>query len=228
MRQGAGNVGLTEAVDRRYHHGNLPAELVTAAVDLVRSSGAEALSIRAVTRAVGVSPSAAYRHFDDLDDLRRAAARHIAALLSARMIQTLEELGTGDGPEGALNRLRAVGLGYIRFTLAEPDLFEFAFSTRGGGLDDPLTESPDPALLLVEALDALQAVGVLAPERRAGAEWPCWSLVHGFSDLVGRGPLRGLPEDEVDRLARSAVDAIVAGVIEPTLSPADLTAQDGR
>lgn len=206
----------TEPV-RGYHHGNLPQTLVTAAVDLIRDAGPEALSVRAVTRAAGVSPSAAYRHFTDLDDLRRAVARRIAADLSATMVRTLAEFGDADGPEGAVNRLRAVGLGYIRYTLAEPDLFEFAFSTRGGGLDDPLTDEPDPALMLVEALDAMQAAGVLAPDRRAGAEWPCWSLVHGFADLVGRGPLRGLPATEVDQLARAAVDTIIGGLVRPAL-----------
>lgn len=224
----ASNVTPAGTPDRGYHHGNLPADLVAAAVELVRTDGPDSLSIRAVTRAVGVSPSAAYRHFDDLDALKRATARHVSALLSDRMTATLAELGTGDGPQGAVNRLRAVGLGYIRFTLAEPALFEFSFSTRGGGLDDPLTDSPDPALLLVEALDLMQATGVLAPELRDGAEWPCWSLVHGFADLVGRGPLGGLPADEIDRLARVAVDTIIAGVIDPDLGPAGRNAQAWR
>ena len=54
--------------------------------------------------------------------------------------------------------------------------------------------------------------GVLAPERRDGAEWPCWSAVHGFAELVLHGPLRYAGRRDVEALARRTVDDIVAGV----------------
>ena len=69
-----------------------------------------------------------------------------------------------------------------------------------------------PYLALVKALDAMIDAGVLPPERRDGAEWPCWSAVHGFAELVLRGPLRDARRRDVESLAQRTVDDIIAGV----------------
>jgi hypothetical protein len=49
-------------------------------------------------------------------------------------------------------------------------------------------------------------VGALTPQRRRGAEYAAWSLVHGISSLLLDGPLRDLPEPEVQR----AIDAVLS------------------
>src|SRR5271156_5323728 len=69
-----------------------------------------------------------------------------------------------------------------------------------------------PYVALVEALDAMVDAGVLPPERRDGAEWPCWSAVHGFAELALHGPLRGASRREVESLAGRTVDDIIAGL----------------
>jgi len=57
-------VSITNVVRRKrvarenYHHGDLEAALIDAAVDLVRQTGPDHLSLRAVAEQVGVSPSA--------------------------------------------------------------------------------------------------------------------------------------------------------------------------
>jgi AcrR family transcriptional regulator len=48
-----------------YHHGNLRQALLEHAVDLARAGGPDALVLRDVQRAIGVSNSAAYRHYAD-------------------------------------------------------------------------------------------------------------------------------------------------------------------
>jgi hypothetical protein len=115
----------------------------------------------------------------------------------------------------ATDRLRAVGLGYIGFALDEPGWFTVAFF--GADLTEFADEQNEtfgapPYRALVEALDAMMDAGVLPPERRAGAEWPCWSAVHGFAELVLHGPLRGASRRDVDSLAQRTVDDIIAGV----------------
>ena len=105
-----------------------------------------------------------------------------------------------------------MGVGYIKFALDEPGWFTVAFfGADPVGLDDETASAP-PYLALVDALDTMMAVGALAPERRDGAEWPCWSAVHGFAELVLHGPLRYAGRRDVEALARRTVDDIVAGV----------------
>lgn len=53
-------------VQGAYHHGNLRAALLAAAVDLVRESGPAALTLSQASRRVGVSANAAYHHFEGL------------------------------------------------------------------------------------------------------------------------------------------------------------------
>jgi AcrR family transcriptional regulator len=61
--------------DRPYHHGDLRSALLEHAVRILRTDGLEALTLRAVARAAGVSQTAPYRHFAD----RRALMGAIAA-----------------------------------------------------------------------------------------------------------------------------------------------------
>src|ERR1700704_2104624 len=57
-----------------YHHGDLRAALVRAAMELLEESGETALSLRAVARCAGVSPAAPYRHYADREALVSAVA----------------------------------------------------------------------------------------------------------------------------------------------------------
>ncbi|MCB2413463.1 WHG domain-containing protein [Demequina sp. TTPB684] len=220
----------------RYHHGDLRPALIDAALDLARSGGPGALRLREITRAAGVSPNAAYRHFPDLDALVLAAAQVAQDRLAAAMREQIGALlddaggtadagardtaaGTADAgaADSAIARLRGVGLGYIHFAIAEPGWFELAlltFDPRSGG-DPTVTvgnEVPPPFQLLLDALDHMVAVGALTVEERVHAEWPCWSAVHGFADLAARGPLKHQPPDVLSALGEHVVDRAIAGV----------------
>lgn len=213
---------MTEPVDERaYHHGDLANALLDAAFELARSDGPDGITIRAVTREVGVSPSAAYRHFADLGALTLAAARRANVLLARSMVEATTELGGDSAVDRAVNRLRGVGLGYIRFSLTEPGWAALAFAAQGEAAPpaEPTAPTvgvegttPSPFDLLTSALDAMVEAGALTAGDRLHAEWPCWATVHGFGELVSRGPLRRLPREAVDQLATRCVDTIIRGL----------------
>src|SRR5258708_508524 len=52
-----------------YHHGDLRNALIESAVELARTEGPDAVVLREVSRRVGVTAAAAYRHFGTLVDL---------------------------------------------------------------------------------------------------------------------------------------------------------------
>jgi AcrR family transcriptional regulator len=193
-----------------YHHGDLRMALIEAGLHLTRTGGPEALTIREATRRVGVSPNAAYRHFVDREALLSAVATAIQHRMAARMQGAAHGRGSVELQAG--DRLRAVGVGYIKFALDEPGWFTVAFFGADPiGLADETASAP-PYVALVDALDAMVQEGVLSPVQRPGAEWPCWSAVHGFAELALRGPLRHARRRDVDALAGRTVDDIVAGV----------------
>lgn len=191
-----------------YHHGDLRTALIDAGLHLTRAGGPDALTIREATRRVGVSPNAAYRHFVDREALLGAVAIAIQHRMAARMARR-------NGSDAA-DRLRAVGVGYIKFALDEPGWFTVAFFGAGPTGLSAETASAPPYRALVDALDAMVAAGALSPDRRIGAEWPCWSAVHGFAELALRGPLRHASRRDIDTLAARTVDDIIAGIARPT------------
>ncbi|GLF98761.1 TetR/AcrR family transcriptional regulator [Streptomyces yaizuensis] len=199
---------------RSYHHGDLRSALVEAGLRLARDGGSDALGLRSVTRSVGVTPNAAYRHFADWQALVLAVAAEAQDLAARAMRDRMEEATPPPDPatappdpaERALRRLRGVGLGYIHFALAEPGWFDLAILTLSGPTGPRLAP---PYQLLLDTLDEAVTAGALTPQRRTDAQWVCWSAVHGFADLATRGPLRRQDRATVDRLAEHVVDSVI-------------------
>lgn len=199
-----------------YHHGDLRRALVEAGLAATRVRGATALGLREVTRQAGVSPNAAYRHFADRQALLTAVAREIQDRMAEQMRARMPAPGDAAPRDRARLRLRAVGLGYIAFAVAEPGWFGTAFFGPGGApqgvLHDAHDRTPPPFALLVEALDGMVEAGALSRERREGAEWACWSTVHGFAELVVHGPLGRQSPEQIGRWAERVVDDIISGI----------------
>lgn len=203
---------------RPYHYGDLGSALVEAGLALTRTGGPSALRLREVTRSLGVSPSAAYRHFADQCALVMAVADRAQDLLASAMLDKMNALAEcTHGVEWALARLRGVGLGYINFAVTEPGWFELAILT----FDKPPVEAssvttkgqvPPPYQLLLHALDEMVDAGVISSKQRIHAEWSCWSAVHGFADLATRGPLQTQSRATIDHLAAHVVNTAIQGI----------------
>jgi AcrR family transcriptional regulator len=201
-----------------YRHGDLRHALVVAGVDLARKGGPGAVVLRELTRRVGVTPNAAYRHFAD----QRALLKAVCAVAQSELAVTIEnELAAlpalPDPADQARARLRAVGTAYLRFAQAEPGLFETAFSvpeeldeasnTNRGGASG-LT----PYQLLNTALDDLVRSGALSAARRRNAQFAAWSAVHGLAMLFVAGPLRSLDEACIQEIGERLLDMVSNGI----------------
>jgi AcrR family transcriptional regulator len=206
------NIGLMEvsgSAKRAYHHGDLRNALISAAAELAAQGGPGSVSIRAAARQVGVTPTAAYRHFAGHEELVSAATDCALDELSGAMQKELAARPESDDPvQYALGSFAALGRGYLAFARAEPGLFRTVFSAEGIQRKPELDggrQATDPFGLLLESLDELVAVGYLSVERRPLAEVAAWSMVHGLAMLLD-GPLRDMP-DEVreDAIVRSMI-----------------------
>lgn len=191
------NIGLMElsgSPKRAYHHGDLRNALIAAAAELAAQGGPGSVTIRAAARLVGVTPTAAYRHFAGHEDLVEAATDCALDELSAAMRRELAARPQFDDPvQHALGSLCALGRGYLAFARAQPGLFRTVFSGEKP-MREPDERRADPFGMLLEALDELVAVGYLSVERRPLAEVAAWSTVHGLAMLLD-GPLRDMPAD---------------------------------
>jgi AcrR family transcriptional regulator len=203
---------------RRYHHGNLRAALIDAAVEMARAGGPEAVVVREASRRVGVSHNAAYRHFPDRDQLLKAVCGRCMSALARLMEAGIARVpGDDHSIAAARARLRATGVAYVTFALTEPGWFRTAFAVPHGlsYLDEHEGAGESglgPYELLSAQLDALAAAGGLPLERRDHAEIAAWSAVHGLATLLIDGPLREMPEAERVRAAERVLDTVERGL----------------
>ncbi len=177
---------------RRYRHGNLPNAMRAAARAILDEAGPEGVGLRETARRVGVSATAAYRHFDSKEDLLASVAaegfRELAAAMRA----------AGDDREPLIG----VGLAYVEFAMQNRGLFRLMFSTL---LAD---RAKFPALneAANDAFGFLQQVvtGVEGASREDDpATMAAWGPVHGLSALFIDGLV---PESH----ARSMAEQILA------------------
>jgi AcrR family transcriptional regulator len=194
--------------DRPYHHGRLREALIEAAMTAARSDGPDAVVLRAVSRQVGVSANAAYRHFADRDDLLRAVARRCLDLMGELIETRLAATEPLSGPDGAWTRLHLTGRAYVEFALSEPGWFHSAFAIP----IEPEPHRPGGArglrLILTSVLDELAETGAITAAQRIRAEYVAWSAVHGLATLLSSGSLRDLPAEE----RTAAIDRVILAV----------------
>ncbi|WP_432972581.1 TetR/AcrR family transcriptional regulator [Dactylosporangium sp. CA-233914] len=198
-----------------YHHGDLANALTGAALELARAGGPDAVVLREAARQIGVSATAAYRHFSSRGDLMHAVKDCALAELAQRMEQELARVPTtGDTVTQLRARMRALGAGYIGFALEKPGLFRTAFHhsepmTGRHGID-PLQTAPFK--MVIATLDDLVESGVLSPRRRPFLELAAWATVHGLAELILDGPMRHLSPEMQQAAVERGLDMVIDGI----------------
>lgn len=190
---------------KRYHHGDLRSALLTAALEVLERDGPGALSLRALARAVGVSPMAPYHHFKD----RTALLAAVAAAGFEQLYQ--RKIRTGAAHPSVQEALAAGAADYVRFVLESPNLYrlmkgpEFADRER---YPDLHVAAAAPSRVLLELLKALLAANDLkTPTAEQGAQL-LWGLAHGIGMLALDCQL---PSAIAATLARDGATAMIEG-----------------
>ncbi|MET9951186.1 TetR/AcrR family transcriptional regulator [Streptomyces sp. NPDC006339] len=213
---------------KTYHHGDLRNALLCAAVDLATEGGPERVVLREAARRVGVSPTAAYRHFEGRGELLAAVRDHARRALADAMERAAARAPGADDPVLAAEaRLAALCRGYIDFAVAQPGLYRSAFTALRTADDDGDVDAlpgADPGAcagdvraftLLTDALTALAATARPPRAARPAAEAAAWSAVHGLSLLLLEGPLRRLPAQRRDDVVECTLAMVVSGTRVP-------------
>jgi AcrR family transcriptional regulator len=185
--------------------------LVAAAVDIIEKHGVEALTLRAVGRRVGVSQAAPYHHFEDKEALLAAVAEEGFVKLAEAMEDA--RAVAGSSPRA---RVRATGVGYVRFAVRHPSHFRVMFAGILPVKDHATLHAAGERAfgILVESVAAAQEAGVFRKGPVIELAALGWSMVHGLSMLYVNGILDGPggPPGTIDHLAEAAAEAIVRGL----------------
>ena len=170
-----------------YHHGDLRRSLLETARVMVREDGIEALSLRKLADAVGVSRTALYHHFEDKNELVCAVVAEGFTALHRLMDAAVDER-TGTPRE----RLAAFVHGYVRFATQDAEMYDLMFSRTIWKQHTPTDALRGTARecfrRLREMVKQWQAAGIMSarfdPKRLSQVTW---STLHGLSRLQNDG-----------------------------------------
>jgi AcrR family transcriptional regulator len=184
---------------------DLPAALLEAVDDALRSGGASALSLRDVARRAGVSHAAPAHHFGSKSGLLTAFAAQGYRRLAESVLAEMGASMPADGPA----TLAAIGRGYVRFAVGEPAQFDVMF--RVDALDEvapELVAATDAAFgLLTGTIEQCRLEGWLRGRDPVLVAVAAWSVAHGLAALWISGRL-------VDRIGARDADELAAAVSE--------------
>ncbi len=195
---------------------DLRAEIVAAAKELLAKSGsADAMSIRAVADAVGVTSPSIYLHFADKDDLLSAVVVDVFTELDAAMLSAAE------GLTAPMERMRAFGLAYVRFAVDHPEHYRIAAldSCPRPNVDEVLATSAFEHFnaTVKQCMDA----GIFAPGDPLPITLELWAAAHGIAALMITKPF--LPWGDVEQVADRVLRAAALGRATADLIGGDVT-----
>lgn len=170
--------------------------LLNAGRQILAEDGITGLSLRAVTRRVGVSATASYRHFTDREHL-------LAAIATSGVWELTVELETVD--KTAPQPLMAQAAAYIRFARENQALYRLIFGPERFG-HYPELES---ALATAYAVLAARVSKTLLPEvQNETKSQACWCLLHGIASMAIDNHLPtslGTPEIQAQKMLQAIV-----------------------
>lgn len=159
---------------RAYHHGDLRAATIAAALSLIAQRGPRGFNLSDAAKLAGVSVGAPYRHFAD----KRALLCEIAEEGFTELTRRLTEAAGHADPAQALIE---IGAAYVRFALDRPSHFRLMFDpeVHTPGEPDPQSNAGQAYFVLVAAVKRL--LGRASRSREETLTAAAWSLVHGLS-----------------------------------------------
>jgi AcrR family transcriptional regulator len=196
MRSGRAPAVRVRPRSRRGEGETLREDLLEATERLMIETGsADAVSIRAIADAVGVTPPSIYLHFPDKESLVLAVCeRHFDAFDAV-----IEEAGRStDDP---VESLRRRGRAYVRFGLENPEPYRILFMTRTDSTPQRDAVVGAGARAFQHLVDAVQRcidAGAFRPVDPVLAATGVWTAVHGVTSLLISMP--GFPWPDVERL----------------------------
>jgi AcrR family transcriptional regulator len=181
-------------------------EIIAAAERLLIERGSqEAVSIRAIADAVGVTPPSIYMHFADKDEL-------FFAVCDARFEQLARQSNEAAADAtGPVDELRRRGEAYIRFGLDNPEQYRILFLETS---DDTVTmDEIAKWAALADVVDAARRgidEGSIVAGNPLLIALSLWATVHGLVSLRITKP--GIPWPPDDELISYIVDNALLGI----------------
>jgi AcrR family transcriptional regulator len=191
---------------RPYHHGNLRQALLVAAEAALESGGIQALSLRELSRELGVSHASPQRHFAS----KQALVDALAIVGFERLDAIMAKVAEAPGLE-IKARLTKAAVAYVGFALKHPRLYALLFEAKHQPVIPPdllkalLAYTSHLPKMLKEAQDD----GKIIDQDPVLLALTFGATIHGLVALSMDGQLKG---HSLKSLLPGAVEHLLSGI----------------
>ena len=156
-------------------------DIINAAVEIVRSKGAQAINARAIAAELNCSTQPVYSNFATIDELRLAVVDKAEELSREYMRR--------EAADGRYPAYKAGGMAYIRFAKEEKELFKLLYMRdRSGEVIPESTDLSDEMESIVHKQTGLSGLDVKL------FHLEMWAFVHGIAVMFATGYVELDPE----------------------------------
>ena len=167
-----GRVSTPRVAPQRTPSQDVESSLLRAGDAVLRREGLAGVTVRAVAAEAGVAPMGVYSRFGSKDGL-------VDALLIRAIDDFRAAVGVGEEPDPAV-RLKAAGLRYREWALANRQHYEAIFLARVGLGSDRVAEASMKAFgELLSRVEYAMARGVIRQDDVLEIAQQIWSMSHG-------------------------------------------------
>ncbi len=149
-------------------------DIINVAVEIVRSSGAQALNARTIAAVLNCSTQPVFSNFATMDELRLAVVEKADAICGDYIRREVES--------GKFPAYKASGMAYIRFAKEEKELFKLLYMR-----DRTNEKNPQPNGFGDEMESIVQSKTGLNREEAKLFHLEMWAYVHGIAAMVATG-----------------------------------------
>lgn len=183
-------------------------QIVEEALRILEQEGPDAVSMRRIAKAVGITPMAIYHYFPN----REALLRHV----TDAEFDKLNEFANARGHRGSVQtKMIRIMDGYIDYALARPRLFDYVFSRPREGarrFPDDFRARKSPTLNPVaDIIAGAMEDGKLRRDDVWEIALETWALAHGYLGLYLAGRFN-LTEEQFRELVHRSMRRLLDGL----------------
>lgn len=149
-------------------------EILLSALQLVRESGMQALTARALAERLQASVKPIFGLFESMQALREAVLERALEIHISFLKAEMEK--------GEYLPYKASGMAYIRFAQEEKELFRLLFMRDRS--DEAIPESDEESGMMHEIIMRANGISLESAKRM---HFEMWAFVHGFAAMLATG-----------------------------------------
>jgi AcrR family transcriptional regulator len=175
-----------DTTKQAYHHVDLRTALLRAGEEMIVKEGVDSVTFRALSKRVGVSRTAPYRHFRDKTDL-------LCGIAEEGFRKLRDHLREVDAKLDPLARFGEIAVAYVDFAVRNPDHYRLMFGREvvsrppPDGLRDMVREAFGETR---EVLEVCQREGCIRQDDTVALANVAWATVHGLAILLIDGQVQ--------------------------------------